>query len=189
MLSPCPSSRCLCESRIPLSVNGSAFIVLSRRGRASVLRHNCRLLAPRSRFVRCLFRHRIECSLSLHNGVPRVIIRIVFSVRAVVGDSLDDFFWVVTSGEGALRIGPVMFGLAQRARLRRSWRLRMVARPEITLDRLGAEPEIVKMIDAVACASPLAPETRCRTSCSESPEDEARESSRWLPDRLRTFAP
>src|SRR5216683_7063074 len=113
MLSPCPSSRCLCESRIPLSVNGSAFIVLSRGGRASVLRHNCCLLAPRSRFVRCLFRRRIECSLSLHNCVPCVIIRIVFSVRAVVGDALDHDFGGVTAGEGALRKSPVMFGLGQ----------------------------------------------------------------------------
>ena len=73
----------------------------------------------------------------------------MFFGTSIVGNATDDFFRVVTAGEGALRIGPVMFGLAERARLRRIWSLRMVARPEITFDRLGAEPEVGQMIDPV----------------------------------------
>ena len=41
-----------------------------------------------------------------------IILWIVFVVRTVVGDALDHDFGVVASGEGALRVGPIVFGLA-----------------------------------------------------------------------------
>ena len=97
----------------------------------------------------CVDRSLVQLDLRFGHGTASVRFRVVFFGTSIVGDALDDFFRVVTAGEGALRIGPVMFGLAQWARLRRSWRLRMVTRPEITLDRLGAEPEILEMIDAL----------------------------------------
>jgi len=50
--------------------------------------------------------------LSFRNGVPCVIIRIVFVFRAIVGDALDHYFGVVAAGEGALGVGPIVFGLA-----------------------------------------------------------------------------
>ena len=90
-----------------------------------------------------------ELRLGLRDGVMGIVIRVSFILRSVIGDALDYYFRIVAAGEGALRIGPVMLGLAQWTRRRRSWRLRMVTRPEITFDRLGAEPEILEMIDAV----------------------------------------
>src|SRR5260370_10600468 len=92
---------------------------------------------------------RVESGSRFFDRVTGVVLRVVLLVGPIVGDSANDFLWIVTSREGALRIGPVMFGLAERARLRRIWRLRMVAGPEITLDWLGAEPEILEMIDAL----------------------------------------
>jgi hypothetical protein len=41
----------------------------------------------------------------------------VFFVPAIVGDPADDFFWIVTPGESAFRVRPIVFRLAQRARL------------------------------------------------------------------------
>ncbi len=92
---------------------------------------------------------RVESGSRFFDRVTGVVLRVVLLVGPIVGDSANDFLWIVTSREGALRIGPVMFGLAQWARLRRSLCLRMVTRPEITLDRVGAEPEILEMIDAL----------------------------------------
>ena len=45
--------------------------------------------------------------LCLCDGVPCVINRIGFILRAVVGDALDNDFGVVAAGEGALGVGPV----------------------------------------------------------------------------------
>jgi hypothetical protein len=50
--------------------------------------------------------------LSFCDGAAWVIVRIAFVVRAVVSDALDGDFGVVASGEGALRVSPIMFGLA-----------------------------------------------------------------------------
>ena len=54
----------------------------------------------------------LQLSLSLRHRAPCVIIRIVFVFRAVVGDALNDDFGIVAAGEGALRVGPIVFGLA-----------------------------------------------------------------------------
>jgi hypothetical protein len=56
-----------------------------------------------------LGRRSIERSLSFRHGVACVVIRIAFVVRAVVGDALNR---VVTAGEGALRISPIVRGSA-----------------------------------------------------------------------------
>ena len=53
-----------------------------------------------------------ELPLSLHDGVPCVVNRVGFIVSAVVGDALDDYFGIIPTGKGALRIGPIAFGLA-----------------------------------------------------------------------------
>jgi hypothetical protein len=54
----------------------------------------------------------LQLGLSPRHRPPCVIIRIVFVFRAVVGDPLDDDFGIVTTGKGALRVGPILFGLA-----------------------------------------------------------------------------
>ena len=54
----------------------------------------------------------LQLSLSPRYRPACVIIRIVFVIRAVVGDPLDDDFGIVTTGQGALRVGPILFGLA-----------------------------------------------------------------------------
>ena len=50
--------------------------------------------------------------------VTGVIFRVRFVVGAVPRDSLDDRFGTITTREGALREGPIVFGLAQGA----AWR-------------------------------------------------------------------
>src|SRR6266436_4488881 len=53
-----------------------------------------------------------KLGLSFVDGEPGVVNGIAFVIAPKVSDSLDHYFWIVTAGEGALRICPVMFGLA-----------------------------------------------------------------------------
>jgi hypothetical protein len=46
------------------------------------------------------------------NGAPSVVIRIGFIVRAVIGDALNHDFGIVAAREDALRVGPIVLGLA-----------------------------------------------------------------------------
>ena len=54
-----------------------------------------------------------EFRLSLYDGMPCVVIRIGFVVRAIVGDTLGDEVWIVTTGESTFGVSPVMLRLAQ----------------------------------------------------------------------------
>ena len=54
-----------------------------------------------------------ELSLSLDDGMPCVVIRIGFVVRAVVSNTPGDEVWIVTTGEGTFGISPIMLRLAQ----------------------------------------------------------------------------
>ena len=55
-----------------------------------------------------------EFSLSLDDGMPCVVIRIGFVVRAIVSNTPGDEVWIVTTSEGTFGVGPVMLRLAQR---------------------------------------------------------------------------
>ena len=77
-----------------------------------MLRRSSNRFAIRLPFIRCLCRCGIERSLGLHDGKPRVVIRIVFIFRAVVGDALNHYFGIVAAGQGALRIRSIVLGLA-----------------------------------------------------------------------------
>lgn len=54
----------------------------------------------------------IERCLGLRHGAASVVFGVGFILCAVVSDALDDYFGVVAACEGALRIGPIAFGLA-----------------------------------------------------------------------------
>lgn|GEM_PF-5375673 len=56
----------------------------------------------------------LESRLSIADCQTRVVFGIVLLVCAVVGDAADDFFWVVPSCKGSLRVGPIALGLTQR---------------------------------------------------------------------------
>ena len=56
-----------------------------------------------------------EFSLSLDDGMPCVVIRIGFVVRAIVGNTPGDEVWIVTTGEGTFGVSPIMLRLAQRS--------------------------------------------------------------------------
>ena len=56
-----------------------------------------------------------------------IILWIVFVVRTVVGDSLNNDFRIVAAGEGALRVGPIVLGLAFVVAGYRPWALLVVA--------------------------------------------------------------
>jgi len=53
-----------------------------------------------------------ELRLGFRDGMACVILRIVFIFRAVVGDALNHDFGIVAASEGALRVGPIVLGLA-----------------------------------------------------------------------------
>lgn len=61
-----------------------------------------------------------ELCVGFDNGTARVVQGIVFLTGAKVGDAAGEFLRVVTSGEGAFRVSPVVFRLAQLPRL--NWR-------------------------------------------------------------------
>ena len=69
----------------------------------------------------------VQFRLSLRDGVPRVVIRIVFVFRAVVGDALNHDFGIVAASEGTLRVGPIVFGLAFVVVGHRPWAFLVVA--------------------------------------------------------------
>ena len=54
-----------------------------------------------------------EFSLSLYDGMPCVVIRIGFVVRAIVSNTPGDEVWIVTTGEGTFGVSPIMLLLAQ----------------------------------------------------------------------------
>src|SRR5579859_7125294 len=54
----------------------------------------------------------LQINLSLRHRKPSVVFGVGLILCAKVSDSLDHYFWIVTAGEGALGIRPVMFGLA-----------------------------------------------------------------------------
>ena len=53
-----------------------------------------------------------EFSLSLDDGMPCVVIRVGFVVRAIVGNTPGDYFWIVTTGEGTFGVSPIVLRLA-----------------------------------------------------------------------------
>ena len=56
-----------------------------------------------------------EFSLSLDDGMPCVVIRIGFVVRAIVGNTPGDKVWIVTTDESAFGVSPIVLRLAQRS--------------------------------------------------------------------------
>ena len=54
-----------------------------------------------------------EFSLSLDDGMPCVVIRIGFVVRAIVSNTPGDEVWIVTTGEGTFGVSPIMLRLGQ----------------------------------------------------------------------------
>jgi hypothetical protein len=77
-----------------------------------MLRYISYWFAMRLAIIPSLRRRSIERSLSFRHGVASVVIRIAFVVRAAVGDALNNDFGIVTAGEGALRMSPIVLGLA-----------------------------------------------------------------------------
>ena len=53
-----------------------------------------------------------EFSLSFDDGMPSVVIRIGFVVRAIVGNTLGDEVGIVTASEDTFGVSPIMFRLA-----------------------------------------------------------------------------
>ena len=69
----------------------------------------------------------VELLFSFRDSVARVVNRIVFVFRAIVGDALDDDFGVVAASESALRVGPIVLGLAFVVAGHRPWAFLVVA--------------------------------------------------------------
>lgn len=55
----------------------------------------------------------LQFGLRLRDGVPGVVFRVVLLICTVIRDAADDFFLVVSSREGALRVGPIALGLSE----------------------------------------------------------------------------
>src|SRR5229473_1090023 len=88
--------------------------------------------------------------LCLCDGVPCVINRIGFILRAVVGDALDNDFGVVAAGEGALGVGPVVFGLAFVVVRHLPLVLSVVAKMPGSLGGVFVNREIAERVDRIA---------------------------------------
>jgi hypothetical protein len=89
----------------------------------------------------------LQFLLSFLHGVPRIAG--VFFCAPIVSNPADDFFRIVTAGQGSPRVGPVMLGLADLSRPGRGYGPWLVARPEIVLDWFGTEAEILEVMEAV----------------------------------------
>ena len=53
-----------------------------------------------------------KLGLGLDDGMPCIVIGIVFIFRAIVGDTLNYYIGIVAAGEGAFSVSPILFGLA-----------------------------------------------------------------------------
>lgn len=93
--------------------------------------------------------------LCLCDSMPCVIDRIGFVFRAVAGDALDHDFGVVTTGEGALRVGPVVLGLALMVARHGPLALSVVARVPGCLGRVFVNCEIAERVNGVALVAGL----------------------------------
>src|SRR5258708_39238765 len=81
---------------------------------------------------------------------PRVIIRIGFIFRTVVGDALKDDLGIVAAGEGALRVGPVVLGLALMAARHGPLALSLAANVPAPLGRVFVNCEIADRVNGAA---------------------------------------
>ena len=87
---------------------------------------------------------------SLHHRMPGVITWIVFVIRAVVGDALNDDFGIVAAGEGALRVGPIVLGLAFMFGGHRSSPFLGLAKVAGCFGRVFVDREVAERIDGIA---------------------------------------
>jgi hypothetical protein len=65
----------------------------------------CQLIGVRAGDHPCVDRSLVQLDLRFGHGTASVRFRAVFFGTSIVGNATDDFFRVVTAGEGALRIG------------------------------------------------------------------------------------
>src|SRR5260370_36191005 len=74
----------------------------------------------------------------------------VFFVASVVGDALDHDFGIVAAGEGALRVSPIVFGLAFVVSRGRALALSVVTRVPGRFGRVFVNCEIAERVNRVA---------------------------------------
>ena len=88
--------------------------------------------------------------MSLGHSAPCVVVRVVFVFRAIVGDALDHYLGIVAAGEGALRVGPIVLGLAFVVAGHSAFMLSVVAKVSGRFRRVFINHEITESVDGVA---------------------------------------
>ncbi len=91
-----------------------------------------------------------KLGLSFVYGEPGVVNGIAFVIAPKVSDPLDHYFWIVTAGEGALRICPVMFGLAFVVVGKRAPSFLGLAKVPRCFGRIFVDREIAERVDRIA---------------------------------------
>src|SRR6266567_4525305 len=115
-----------------------------------MLRYISYWFAMRLAIIPSLRRRSIERSLSFRHGVARVVIRIVFVVRAVVGYALNNDFGIVAAGEGALRISPIVLGLALVVVGHQPLAFLVLAKVSRRFGRVFVNREVTERVDGIA---------------------------------------
>src|SRR5579859_2887421 len=91
----------------------------------------------------------------LFHRVTGVVIGICFILRAVVSNALDHYFWVVAPGEGALRVGPIVLGLAFVVVGKRAPSFLGLAKVSRCFGRIFGDHEIAEGVDRIAFVARL----------------------------------
>ncbi len=110
----------------------------------------------------------LQINLSLRDRTASVGFGFGLILCAKVSDSLDHYFWVVTAGEGALRIRPVMFGLAFVVTGHRPIALLVLAKMPGCFGGVVVNREIAKRVDRIAFPARLDNEFLGKFSVGES---------------------
>src|SRR5581483_11134397 len=114
-----------------------------------------------------------------------------FLAAAEVGEPADDFFGVIAARQGAFRIDPIPFGLAQGPRVRGAVRWEAIMSSQVVVDRFRAQSKIGEMIDTAGV--PFRPHTEFRVVLAvEEPwetQDARRVSSRGIASEFPRHGP
>src|SRR5579883_311652 len=98
--------------------------------------------------------------LRFFDGEACVVFRVAFLAAAEVGEPADNFLGIVAARQGAFRVDPIPFGLAQGPRVRGAVCWEAIMSLQAVVDRFGAHTKIVEMIDTIGV--PFCPHTEFR---------------------------
>src|SRR5271156_5492740 len=97
----------------------------------------------------------LQINLSLRDRTASVRFGVGFIVCAKVSDSLDHYFWIVAARKGALRVSPIVFGLAFVVARYRPPSLLSVGKMAWRFGGVFVNREVAERVDRIALLSRL----------------------------------